>query len=104
MVSACLYPLGVRFRRSRFDRGPVAEFLDSRDETRSSPAADPHTHIRRKNNLISLWFAGRLLGRDQTEPARRPKLRVHTVVATLSIERLRRLCRFRRTAFGLVIG
>jgi len=31
-------------------------------------------------------------------------LRVHTVVATLSIERLRRLCRFRRTAFGLVIG
>src|SRR5258705_11787464 len=33
-----------------------------------------------------------------------PNLRVHTVVATLSIERLRRLCRFRRTAFGLVRG
>ena len=36
--------------------------------------------------------------------ARHLLLRVHTVVATLSIERLRRLCRFQRTAFGLVIG
>ena len=36
--------------------------------------------------------------------ARHRRLRVHTVVATLTIERLRRLCRFRRTAFGLVIG
>jgi len=34
----------------------------------------------------------------------RPIQRVHTVVATLSIERLRRLCRFRRIVFGLVIG
>jgi hypothetical protein len=31
-------------------------------------------------------------------------VRVHTVVATLSIERLRRRCRFQGTAFGLVIG
>ena len=39
-----------------------------------------------------------------SEVARLLGVRVHTVVATLSIERLRRLCRFRRTAFGLVIG
>ena len=42
--------------------------------------------------------------RNISTSARHRGLRVHTVVATLSIERLRRLCRFRRTAFGLVIG
>ena len=43
-------------------------------------------------------------GREPAQHGPPPSLRVHTVVATLSIERLRRLCRFRRTAFGLVIG
>ena len=61
-------------------------------------------HVRRCAAVVHRTAAATAT-RETPNRWHRPRVRrVHMVVATLSIEGLRRLCRFRRTAFGLVIG